>query len=115
MAYSVAGRVEQVETSITVEVKGLVLAKFEAFSFRIKINFAESATFPGLLVDWSFLVRRVAGDKSAFEPGSNYQVCRCWKGGRVARMILYDVRVWLRDILLTRGLTKCQCDLQTDE
>ena len=88
VADSVAGRVEEVEAAVAVEVEGVVLAEFEALAFVGEGDFAQRAAFPRFLVDGGVLVCWPAGDEGAFEAGADDEVGGRGEGGWVACVVL---------------------------
>lgn len=48
----VAGCVEEIEAAVSVEIEGFVLPEFQSFALGSKVDFAQSAAFPCLFIDW---------------------------------------------------------------
>lgn len=67
----VAGRVNKIKASVSVEVKGSVLAKLETVAF-LKIDLPEIAIFVSAFMHAAIRHGGIAGDKTVCESGADY-------------------------------------------
>lgn len=84
-------RVNEIQTAVSIKVERFVLSQCET-SIAFEADLDKLAALPCFLVDWALWFGRIGWYEGLLEPGSNNQIGRRWKGGRITRVVLYPIQ-----------------------